>query len=623
VKRLSRRAWYPILGVLLSLPILGLPIGAADQAPEPARFRDAATRGYAAIQVAQKASRTSQSCMATCHLQMYGAFALRSMVDGNLPFDEPLARADALRALGRTATNLSAAVEGNSLGEIAMNEAFSLVAAHAIGLRRSVVTSAVARAVALKQNPAGDWPALRQRPPSNHSPFTFTALGLRSLQLYGHPRQKEDLDRRIDRARAWLQSHAPPDTESRSYQLLGLAWAGAPADALAPLVNALAAAQRDDGGWNSLEGRESDVYSTAQALVSLHQAGAMPSTDPVWRRGLDFLLRMQAGDGTWHVRTRLPPWVSPPYFESGYPYGRDQFISVAAANWSVRAIALALQPAAAAPRLPLAEIQPDLVEPWVETVMFGSADDLRTLLDEGLDPNAATKAEGLTPLMLAVPDVEKVRLLVDRGANVNARSRARFSALLVAAQYREATASIRELLARGARVASGSGRDRAAADAYPTFLAAQTGNAEILPELRQAGDALDAPALMFGGGPVPPLLAAAFFDHLEVGRTLLDLGAKADPPDQRFDSALVAAVCGNDVDFARLLIERGADVNRADDQGMTPLMFAAVADFGDSAMVDLLLASGARTTGRDKAGRSAGDYAQQYGHSQLITRLTR
>lgn len=142
---------------------------------------DAATRGYAAIQVAQRASRTSQTCATTCHLQAYGAFASRAIHDRGLRFDEAVTRADAVRGFRRMATNLSAAVEGNSLGEIAMNEAFWLVAAHEIGLRPTVVTAAVARAVALKQNPAGDWPALGERPPSNHSPFTFTALGLRSL----------------------------------------------------------------------------------------------------------------------------------------------------------------------------------------------------------------------------------------------------------------------------------------------------------------------------------------------------------------------------------------------------------------------------------------------------------
>ena len=79
----------------------------------------------------------------------------------------------------------------------------------------------------------------------------------------------------------------------------------------------------------------------------------------------------------------------------------------------------------------------------------------------------------------------------------------------------------------------------------------------------------------------------------------------------------------NHLEFARLVIEWGADVNRADEKGMTPLMYAAVADFGDFKMIDLLLASGAGTTVRDKSGLSAADYAHRYGHSRLIPKLTR
>ena len=40
-----------------------------------------------------------------------------------------------------------------------------------------------------------------------------------------------------------------------------------------------------------------------------------------------------------------------------------------------------------------------------------------------------------------------------------------------------------------------------------------------------------------------------------------------------------------------------------------------------SAMVDLLLASGARTPVRDKSGLTAADYARQYGHAGLIPKL--
>jgi hypothetical protein len=36
--------------------------------------------------------------------------------------------------------------------------------------------------------------------------------------------------------------------------------------------------------------------------------------------------------------------VIQPYFESGFPYGHDQFISVAASNWAAMALALAVRP---------------------------------------------------------------------------------------------------------------------------------------------------------------------------------------------------------------------------------------------------------------------------------------
>jgi hypothetical protein len=40
----------------------------------------------------------------------------------------------------------------------------------------------------------------------------------------------------------------------------------------------------------------------------------MSATDPVYRQGVDYLLRTQAADGTWQVKSR-PIWLQP-YFES-------------------------------------------------------------------------------------------------------------------------------------------------------------------------------------------------------------------------------------------------------------------------------------------------------------------
>ena len=76
-------------GVLISL----IPALAAGQAPDSSRVRDVLTRGYAAIQKAQRTSRKSQSCATTCHLQVYGAFAYRAVREHRIALDEDVARA--------------------------------------------------------------------------------------------------------------------------------------------------------------------------------------------------------------------------------------------------------------------------------------------------------------------------------------------------------------------------------------------------------------------------------------------------------------------------------------------------------------------------------------------------
>jgi len=63
-------------------------------------------------------------------------------------------------------------------------------------------------------------------------------------------------------------------------------------------------------------------------------------TDPVYKRGVEYLRNTQLADGSWYVKTRTFPVQ--PFFESDFPHGVDQFISAAATNWAV----LALAPAA-------------------------------------------------------------------------------------------------------------------------------------------------------------------------------------------------------------------------------------------------------------------------------------
>ena len=67
-------------------------------------------------------------------------------------------------------------------------------------------------------------------------------------------------------------------------------------------------------------------------------------SDPAWQKGLKFLVSTQARDGTWRVRTRMisPAEVSPEYFTTGFPYGKDEFLSYAGSCWAVMALMSAL-----------------------------------------------------------------------------------------------------------------------------------------------------------------------------------------------------------------------------------------------------------------------------------------
>jgi hypothetical protein len=87
----------------------------------------------------------------------------------------------------------------------------------------------------------------------------------------------------------------------------------------------------------------SDAYATGEALFALGSTRTMAVSDPIWRKGMEYLLNTQAGDGSWHVKSRSI-WLQP-YLESGFPYSRDQFISTAGTAWATLALTLTANPA--------------------------------------------------------------------------------------------------------------------------------------------------------------------------------------------------------------------------------------------------------------------------------------
>jgi hypothetical protein len=219
---------------------------------------------------------------------------------------------------------------------------YAMAGLAASGYAPDRMTDGVIADIASQQLSQGNWneDVAVARPPLEDSWFFRTALGIRALKTYGTPARRAEMEARIGRAKSWLASNQPRTMEDRNFQLLGLRWAGADSATLQPRATAILAMQRPDGGWAQTSELESDAYATGQTLYALAESGTSPK-DAGFQKGVKFLLATQKADGSWFVRSRAPKFQ--PYFESGFPYGHDQWISSMATGWAVAGLAESIE----------------------------------------------------------------------------------------------------------------------------------------------------------------------------------------------------------------------------------------------------------------------------------------
>jgi len=542
----------------------------------------------------------------SCHDHALPMLTLRTARERGVAVDEAAASQVAAKGFLSTPdlTSIDHAVQDTMIVDPAPSDGWALLAAHAVGVQPNLVTAVYARRIATWQRPDGHWPTGDARPPQSYSLFTATALALRAMHLYMPAELGKETHERSARARTWLIKTEPHSTEDSTYRLLGLYWAGASADECRRAAHDLLALQRPDGGWAELPHMQPDAYSTGDALVALHEAGAVAVTDAAWQKGLHYLLSTQEADGSWHVHTRMlsPAAVSPPYIESGFPYGHDQYLSTDATCWAAMALMLAL-PKTATPSNPEApaNLSPAGLKPWMEMALFGTAAELKAQLDAGLDPNSKTP-EGTTLLMMAAPDAEKVKLLIDRGADVRAKAKSGYTALMVATTYFGTSPSVRLLLEHGAEARPGKG---VTFEASPLFLAAMAGDRDNIALLLAKGADPNRRMDVLGMFPSSPLFTAVAFGEPAVVQALLKGGADIHERDNDGMTALHWAVVAHHPEAVKALLAAGADVNAVDHFGYTPLLYAATIDFGDSETATVLLQAGADPNLKDKKGKTA------------------
>ena len=278
----------------------------------------------------------------SCHHNSLTAMTIAAARSAGVPVDDQLARTQLAAIASYIDVWRERALQGLSIPGDADTVSYVLLGMAAENYPPDPATDASARYLKSRQLPDGGWRTTAHRPPLESSAIQLTAASLRALQVYAPKARRNQYEQAIERAKAWLQQAQAATTEDRAFQVLGLRWAGEDREVLRTAASDLLSEQRTDGGWGELPSLVSDAYATGQALVALKEAGALAATDADYQRGTEFLLSTQLEDGSWYVRSRSIPFQ--PYFESGFPHGRDQWISAAATNWAAMALVAAAGP---------------------------------------------------------------------------------------------------------------------------------------------------------------------------------------------------------------------------------------------------------------------------------------
>jgi ankyrin repeat protein len=190
----------------------------------------------------------------------------------------------------------------------------------------------------------------------------------------------------------------------------------------------------------------------------------------------------------------------------------------------------------------------------------------------------APAEDGKTALHIAAQDdeTEVVKLLLDKGANINQQDNNGKTALHIAAQYGE-TKVVELLLDRNANIDQQDNNGKTA-----LHIAAECGETEVV-------------------------------------KLLLDRNANIDQPDNNGKTALhIAAECG-ETEVVKLLLDRNANIDQPDNNGKTALHIAA--QYGETEVVKLLLDRGADINQQDNNGKTARHIAAQYGETEVAKLL--
>ena len=313
-----------------------------DAIPPPARGgiadpRASLTSSMARLLETAPKFKTQTSCI-SCHHNTLPAMAAAAARKKGITIDEANARRNLDDLYTFFAANAPRMMLGDpAVGGEALTAGYAAYALAAEGQAPDKVTATITHWLMARQMPDGSWLGNGlNRPPMEYSLVSHTAMAAAGLRAYPLPGRAKEVAEAQRRAQAYLLAAPAASAEERAMRLMGLVWTQAPKGRIETAVRDVRQQQDAGGGWSQFSRTDPDAYATGLSLYALHVAG-VKATDDAYKKGVAFLLANQYQDGTWLVRTHSFPVQR--YFESGFPYGRHQWISTAGTSWAALAVA--------------------------------------------------------------------------------------------------------------------------------------------------------------------------------------------------------------------------------------------------------------------------------------------
>jgi len=247
----------------------------------------------------------------------------------------------------------------------------------------------------------------------------------------------------------------------------------------------------------------------------------------------------------------------------------------------------------------------------INAAMYASAGCMELLLQHKADPGAANRF-GQRPLMLCTNDMNKMKLLLRYGANINDTARSGNSALLIACVGYGKYQTVKWLIDNGADVTAKRWTKETA-----LMRAARFSDTMTIALLLSKGLDIDAHPWGFS-----PLMYAVRSGNWDAVLYLVNHGADVNIADDDNNPPVLWAAAAGNARAVRVLLPKTKNINSKNKRaGMTPLMWATMNEHDDPAIIRAFLDKGARVNSKADDGSTALSWALKKGNTATVALL--